>query len=707
MMQQKQTTDRWTLAPGQGIVWRAEGDFRLPHEDHIEMSGRRVSLIIRYGADEEGRLTLARQIIWPLLRTIPNNTHASLKQEYGASAYVDIRVNGEPLGAEQLAEARFDGLLSLCSLTASGIKVERVLFPAATDPSALERCTLTNTSAKAVRIEIAAAGQTINRRGVFGIYVLETTVDAPASTLLAPQESLTFYTRYSGRKLLETAAPLEGAAEEAKRREFVRFTASGLRLETPDAVLNRMFALAKLRTSESIFATKGGLMHAPGGGSYYAAVWANDQAEYVGPFVPYLGGADQIAAALNAYRLYQPFMGPDYAAIPSSIIAEGTDIWEGKGDRGDAAMYAYGAAHFVLALGDEAVARELWPAIRWCLEYCRRKLTEDGVVASDSDELEGRFPAGTANLSTSSLYYGALRASARLAQELVRDWLDVPDGAVQLEKASGAVQAGVPGAVAHADADAAELAANYESAADALAVAIECYFGAEVEGFDTYRYYDGNDKLRSWICLPLAMGIMERESATLQALFSPRLWTDDGLATEAGDTTFWDRSTLYGFQAAFRAGEVKRALPLLQAYSRRRLLGEHVPYAVEAYPEGNQRHLAAESALYCRIFTEGLFGIKPTGFRSFTCTPRLPAGWNSMALRSIRAFGASFDVEICRTSEGSVLLLTEDSLVTRYSCCDGDTLSIDLSGEKDGAAASKTYDRPLKEGEEEADHGSK
>ena len=37
--------------------------------------------------------------------------------------------------------------------------------------------------------------------------------------------------------------------------------------------------------------------------------------------------------------------------------------------------------------------------------------------------------------------------------------------------------------------------------------------------------------------------------------------------------------------------------------------GEHVPYPVEAWPEGNQRHLSAESALYCRIFTEGLFGL--------------------------------------------------------------------------------------------------
>ena len=66
-----------------------------------------------------------------------------------------------------------------------------------------------------------------------------------------------------------------------------------------------------------------------------------------------------------------------------------------------------------------------------------------------------------------------------------------------------------------------------------------------------------------------------------------------------------------------------------------RLLGEHVPYAIEAWPEGGQRHLSAESGLYGRIITEGLFGIRPTGFNSFILTPRLPEVWSHMALRKI------------------------------------------------------------------------
>lgn len=92
----------------------------------------------------------------------------------------------------------------------------------------------------------------------------------------------------------------------------------------------------------------------------------------------------------------------------------------------------------------------------------------------------------------------------------------------------------------------------------------------------------------------------------------------------------------------------------MKHYSSTRLLGEHVPYAVEAWPEGGQRHLSAESALYGRIITEGLFGIRPTGLRSFSLTPRLPQEWDKMALDKIRAFGSEFSIKVNR--EGNRML---------------------------------------------------
>jgi len=386
-------------------------------------------------------------------------------------------------------------------------------------------------------------------------------------------------------------------------------------LETPDPILDRAFAFAKIRASESIFKTAGGYLHGPGGGAYYAAIWANDQAEYVGPFFPFLGYKKGNEASLNAYLHFARFMNPRYNPIPSSIIAEGKDIWNGAGDRGDAAMIACGAARFCLTLGDESIAQKLWPLITWCLEYNKRHMTPEGVIYSDSDELEGRFPSGKANLSTSSLYFDALVSAADLGKAL-----------------------GKPASVVSA----------YKKQSTSIKQAIESYFGHQVEGFKTYRYYKGNDVLRSWICLPLTVGIYERSEGTIDALFSPRLWTRDGLATQAGDSTFWDRSTLYALRGVLQAGKTEKAIEFLNYYSRRRLLGEHVPYPVEAYPEGGQRHLSAESGLYCRIFTEGLFGIRPVSLNSFTFTPKLPASWDFMKMKKVHGFQKVYDMDVKR-----------------------------------------------------------
>ena len=48
-----------------------------------------------------------------------------------------------------------------------------------------------------------------------------------------------------------------------------------------------------------------------------------------------------------------------------SAVAEGKDTWNGAGDRGDAAMIAYGAARYALAKADKKEAQELWPLIEY------------------------------------------------------------------------------------------------------------------------------------------------------------------------------------------------------------------------------------------------------------------------------------------------------------------------------------------------------
>lgn len=606
---------RWSLGPGIDTVWKVDGS-KLPHSDFIEQGGRRVGQIVRYTVDRDGALGVTRTVVWPSLRIYPNDTHGSFIQTYGPEPDPVIKVDGRPAGAVKVSEVVLDGTLIFRG-TLGGLDVRRVTFPSLENYAALDRWTLTNSGSKPVAIDVAPLALKSEKDGPYGMNVAEVTCDAPAGVVLAPGKSLEFAIRFSARPAAASgAAPIAAVAEEVRRRDFIAELNGKLRLETPDPVLNRAFAFAKWRVAEAINDTRGGPMLAPGNGRYYAATWCNDNVEYAGPFFPFLGDAAGIAASLNAYRHYIGFMKPDYHRIPCSVVAEGTGTW-GPFDRGDAAMYAYGASRFCLALGDRAVADELWKGIEWTLEYCRRKLLPEGVVASDKDELEGRLPAGKANLTTSSLYYGGLRSAAVLGRSLGKT----------------------------------ALAADYDERAGRLAKNIEAYFGATVEGFASYRYYDGNTTLRSWICMPLSMGIFDRKQGTVDALFSPRMWTPDGLASQSGDKVFWDRSTLYAFRSVFQAGETAKALDFLGQYTRRRLLGEHVPYAVEAYPEGGQGHLSSESGLYCRIFTEGLFGILPIGLDRFQCTPRLPDGWPTMALRSVKAFGGDFDVVVSHAGE--------------------------------------------------------
>src|SRR5690606_33427460 len=105
----------------------------------------------------------------------------------------------------------------------------------------------------------------------------------------------------------------------------------------------------------------------------------------------------------------------------------------------------------------------------------------------------------------------------------------------------------------------------------------------------------------------------------------------------------------------YNAGESDTATAYLRRYSKERLLGDHVPYAIEAWPEGNQRHLSAESALYCRIITEGMFGFRPTGFRSFILNPQLPDGWDKLSLKNVWACSDSpYDIEVARTNKNKL-----------------------------------------------------
>ncbi len=627
---------RWNITGNGSIEWTVgPAD---PHFDHIEMSGELVSLWVRYEVDSAQTLQLQRTVIFPTFRLKPNDTHGTLMVNFTddnlprffldltpfkpslINGYVNRGLTEKIRAVNQSGIMQIEGSLEKTDRgrVVQTLICKRTLLPSADLPAAIERFILINSGSRPcnVAMEYKMNETRVDTlRSTDGPHSVYTYTLNDGVKTVHPGDSAVFAVVYQAVRRGEMLKKVNLDEEVDKRIRRIKAIKEPLQLITPDAVLNTAFAFAKQRVGESIFKTKNGYINSPGGFRYHAAIWANDQAEYSGPWFGYAGYPLGVEAALTAYRWFAKYMNAQFKPIPSSIIAEGIDYWDGAGDRGDQAMIAYGASRFALATGNIQIARELWPLIEYCLEFSRRKINTEGVVESDSDELEGRFPAGTANLCTSSLYYDALLSASMLCKEL-----------------------GMPK----------RLSDNYLTQAEKLRAAIERYFGARIEGFDTYRYYKENEVLRSWICIPLTVGIYDRAEGTVDALFSPRLWTIDGLATQAGDKTFWDRSTLYGLRGVFAAGETERALDYLKKYSRRRLLGVHVPYPVEAYPEGDQKQLSGESALYCRVITEGLFGLRPAGLRSFYLSPRLPDGWNEMSLNQVRAFGETFDIHVSK-----------------------------------------------------------
>ncbi|MBQ4592881.1 MAG: hypothetical protein IJB20_12705 [Clostridia bacterium] len=597
---------RWNITrDGNAIEWLVTD----LHTDDIEMAGFGCADVVKYGMTEEG-FVLLHHPVYPTLRTRPNNTHASYQLDIPDSFMPRLVVNGEK-AAETLTRVEIDGTLIL-ECTAGDLAVTHVCYPSTKYRVTYEAVTVKNNGASPVKLTATTYGGEVDQKmGPMGINITEVFTDF-ADTVLESGAEYTYYITICGRVANEAPVNICPADEYRARIRNIERLITPMKLDTGNATLDTMFRFAKLRAGESVFDTMYGLMHSPGGFSYYAATWCNDQVEYAGPYFAYTGDDDLLEASMNAYRMYMPFMSNRYEPIPSSVIAEGVDYWNGAGDRGDAAMYLYGASRFALTTGRTDYAEELLPAIEWCAEYCKRKINEGGVVASDRDELEGRFPTGTANLCTSTLAYSGYLCAASLERSFCNE----------------------------------EKAAEYEAIAAGLRDSIETYFGANIHGMDTYKYYAECEVLRSWICMPLCVGIYDRAAETVKALSSEWLMMPEGMLTAEGCPTIWDRSTLYGLRGIFAAGDTEKGAELLMTYATNRLLGERVPYAVEAYPEGGKRHLSGESALFCKVITEGILDMTPTGLSTFTIKPSLPATLDHLYMTGIRAHGGIFDVYV-------------------------------------------------------------
>lgn len=105
----KETAARWEVSKNGVIEWNIT-ESKLPHYDHIEMSGEQIACVLRWNIDENSTLTTERSLVFPMLRRLPNNTHASLMHRIALDVPSLISVDGLVLQNPKTESVYIDGV---------------------------------------------------------------------------------------------------------------------------------------------------------------------------------------------------------------------------------------------------------------------------------------------------------------------------------------------------------------------------------------------------------------------------------------------------------------------------------------------------------------------------------------------------------------------------------------------------------------------
>lgn len=213
---------RWNLSSDGGISWIVNEE-KYPHSDHIEMSGKRVSVVLRYGVNQDQEFELNKSLIWPLLRTIPNNTHASLMRRFNWNPLNMVLANGKSLDKEKVERITLDGLLRVeSSFTMGGkekLKVIREYFPSVDKPALVEFYRIINQEKSSVTVEIPSSLsviETLRDEGVDGSYRLATAVNRNGSYHLAGGDTLLFTGYIAAYKMNDPIEKIDGEVEKQR-----------------------------------------------------------------------------------------------------------------------------------------------------------------------------------------------------------------------------------------------------------------------------------------------------------------------------------------------------------------------------------------------------------------------------------------------------------------------------------------------------------
>ena len=587
----------------------------LPYYDHIETSGLYSSLIYQYGVDENKIFESTYHIVFPTFRKKPDETRSSFCVQIKDPFY--IFVNNKKY-KQTLNRFIIDGFLNV-HMEDDNLCVVQDILCSDDYPGILICNHLTNKSDEDKKIVIKNMIDNIPCDDTYLTkpYHIEAFIHSNNKRkkvydriTLKPNESYSFsyvilckYDDDKSRKVINPSKTFQTRYMKLLDYDML------YNVETNNDVINTMFHFSKVRSAESVFNTECGLLHSPGGGNYYAAIWTNDQCEYAAPLFAYFDDVEANLAIINTFLQFEKYMYTDKDLV-TSIIAEGRNYWNGAKDRGDAAMYAYGLANYLLTKGDFEIASYNIKPLTWCIEHTLKKKNEYGLIMSDSDELENRFESGKCNLATNAIFYQALIKTAALFKEF-------------------------------------DIENNYIEEAIKLKDNINKYFYEN----DKCIYCKEETHLRSHVVYPLIMGIYDHSEEIINTIMDERLYTENGFKTIDNCETYWDRITLMAIRGLFNANKSNLAYEILEKYSETRLLKDHVPYAIEAYPEGNQAHLAAESALYARIFLEGILGYEPLSFSLFKLHLSIPDAIDYMNVDNITICGVPMSIAIRKVDD--------------------------------------------------------
>lgn len=221
--------------------------------DHLEMSGLQLSSIVHYGVND-GILEQRVKLVFPMLRTLPNDTHASLLYEIDSKEFEQIKIDGEAVNERQNSFS-FDGVLQHESTTNEGFVIRRQLFPSTDRAVFLVKTEIKNPTKKAIKItlpKIEWSHITDSKIGLDGAYHIKVISDKHGVFTLGPNQSMNYSLIYSGEKEGVTSSYVSADYELKKRRRLIENTISDLVFTCPDRVMTRAFSFAKLRAVESI-----------------------------------------------------------------------------------------------------------------------------------------------------------------------------------------------------------------------------------------------------------------------------------------------------------------------------------------------------------------------------------------------------------------------------------------------------------------------